>query len=224
MRRACDDSGSAGISTQFSSGMAMCASMGHGARRFLTAVAAATERITWRDGMGRHTRQGYCEARSRSWANLLPTGAKVRHLAGISDSVERRPRGRLHLRDSRCALPQNVTAAAGVFTQPECDPATRSRVWPVRGDNALFEGRIERPVMTWHGTGDLSVRCHSKQIVDDDAVDGAGQSALLVQRLMRIPGHCGFGGLRTTRVRRLTSYGGVRDGTRPDGDRCRLEI
>ena len=54
-----------------------------------------------------------------------------------------------------------------------------------------FDGRIERPVITLHGSGDLYVPITLEQSLKR-AVDGAGKSSLLVQRIIRSPGHCNF--------------------------------
>ena len=50
-----------------------------------------------------------------------------------------------------------------------------------------FDGRIERPLLTMHGTGDLFVPIHLQQILNR-AVTAAGKQDLLVQRIYRIPG------------------------------------
>jgi pimeloyl-ACP methyl ester carboxylesterase len=54
-----------------------------------------------------------------------------------------------------------------------------------------FDGKIERPLLTMHGTGDLFVPIHLQQILNR-AVVAAGRQELLVQRIYRIPGHCRF--------------------------------
>jgi hypothetical protein len=70
--------------------------------------------------------------------------------------------------------------------------------------------------MTLHGTGDLFVPISVERSLRQ-AVDSAGKSALLVQRIMRIPGHCSFSRSEQTRAfDDLVKW--VRDGTRPDGD------
>jgi hypothetical protein len=86
-----------------------------------------------------------------------------------------------------------------------------------------FDGRLERPLMTLHGTGDLYVPI-SLQRVLKHAVDAAGKSPLLVQRIMRIAGHCGFS--QSEEVRAFDDLAvWVRLGRRPGGGRCarRLE-
>lgn len=54
-----------------------------------------------------------------------------------------------------------------------------------------FSGRIERPLLTLHTTGDLFVPVFLEQVLKR-AVDNAGRGDLLVQRLIRAPGHCAF--------------------------------
>ena len=54
-----------------------------------------------------------------------------------------------------------------------------------------FDGRIERPLLTMHGTGDLYVPIHLERTLNR-AVTGAGRQELLAQRVYRIAGHCQF--------------------------------
>jgi len=79
-----------------------------------------------------------------------------------------------------------------------------------------FDGKIERPLLTMHGTGDLYVPVHLEQILNK-AVTAAGKQSLLAQRLYRIPGHCQF-----TADEQATSFDDlvkwVRDGVKPAGD------
>ena len=79
-----------------------------------------------------------------------------------------------------------------------------------------FDGRIERPVLTMHGTGDLFVPIHLQQTLNR-AVTAAGASELLVQRVYRIGGHCGFSVPEQSRAfDDLVRW--VRDGVKPAGD------
>jgi len=70
-----------------------------------------------------------------------------------------------------------------------------------------FDGRIERPLITLHGTGDLFVPISLEQTLKQ-AVDAVGRSQWLVQRIMRIPGHCGFS--RTEQARAFDDRGSAR--------------
>jgi pimeloyl-ACP methyl ester carboxylesterase len=79
-----------------------------------------------------------------------------------------------------------------------------------------FDGRIERPVLTMHGTGDLFVPIHLEQVLQR-AVDAAGRQDLLVQRIYRIPGHCGFSVPEQERSFDALVHW-VRDHARPEGD------
>jgi hypothetical protein len=54
-----------------------------------------------------------------------------------------------------------------------------------------FDGKLERPVLTMHGTGDLFVPIVLEQSLKR-AVGAAGKQDLLRQRVYRISGHCGF--------------------------------
>ena len=79
-----------------------------------------------------------------------------------------------------------------------------------------FDGKIERPVLTMHGTGDLYVPIHLQQILNR-AVAAAGKSDLLVQRIYRIPGHCGFSVPEQEQAfDDLVNW--VRNGVKPKGD------
>jgi dienelactone hydrolase len=79
-----------------------------------------------------------------------------------------------------------------------------------------FDGRIERPVVTLHGSGDLYVPITLEQSLRR-AVDRAGRSSWLVQRIVRSPGHCNFSAAeQADAFDALVSW--ARDGKRPDGD------
>src|SRR5262245_28490389 len=79
-----------------------------------------------------------------------------------------------------------------------------------------FDGKIERPLLTMHGTGDLYVPIHLEQILNR-AVTAAGKGDLLVQRIYRIPGHCGFSVPEQEQAfDDLVNW--VRNGVKPKGD------
>lgn len=79
-----------------------------------------------------------------------------------------------------------------------------------------FDGRIERPLLTMHGTGDLYVPIHLQQILNR-AVTAAGKQDLLVQRVYRIPGHCAFTVQEHSKAfDDLVKW--VREGAKPAGD------
>ena len=59
----------------------------------------------------------------------------------------------------------------------------------VEGPN--FSGDLQIPLMSLHTTGDGQVPIYQAQILQR-RVDAAGKSDLLVQRVFRDPGHCGF--------------------------------
>ncbi len=92
----------------------------------------------------------------------------------------------------------------------------------VRGPQGPFDelvpldGRIERPLLTMHGTGDLFVPIHLEQTLRT-AVKAAGKDDLLVQRIYRIGGHCQFSVPEQARAfDDLVRW--VREGITPDGD------
>jgi pimeloyl-ACP methyl ester carboxylesterase len=79
-----------------------------------------------------------------------------------------------------------------------------------------FDGGIERPLLSMHGTGDLFVPIFLQRWLKD-AVHAAGRDELLVQRIYRIPGHCGFSQPEMIRAfDDLVTW--VTTGTRPAGD------
>jgi dienelactone hydrolase len=79
-----------------------------------------------------------------------------------------------------------------------------------------FDGKIERPLLTMHGTGDLFVPIHLERTLNR-AVAEAGKQDLLVQRIYRIAGHCGFNAEEEARAfEDLAAW--VHGGPKPDGD------
>jgi len=79
-----------------------------------------------------------------------------------------------------------------------------------------LSGKIERPLLTLYTTADYIVPVINAQALQR-AVDAAGRSNLLVQRLIRSAGHCGY-----SDQEQVTAFGDlvrwVRDGVRPEGD------
>jgi len=95
------------------------------------------------------------------------------------------------------------------------DPKARSARGPYE-ETIPFDGRIERPLMTLHGTGDLFVPISLERSLKR-AVDRAGKGRFLSQRIMRIPGHCGFSQQeQVTAFDDLSNW--VHNGTRPASD------
>ena len=79
-----------------------------------------------------------------------------------------------------------------------------------------FDGKLERPTLTMHGTGDLFVPIFLEQSLKR-AVAAAGKDALLTQRIYRIAGHCGFSQPEMIKAfDDLTAW--VHKGTKPAGD------
>ena len=79
-----------------------------------------------------------------------------------------------------------------------------------------FDGKLERPTLTMHGTGDLFVPIVLEQSLKR-AVVAAGRESLLAQRIYRIAGHCGFSQPEMIEsFDDLTAW--VHKGTRPAGD------
>ena len=79
-----------------------------------------------------------------------------------------------------------------------------------------FDGKLERPMLTMHGTGDLFVPIFLEQTLKR-AVVAAGKESLLAQRVYRIAGHCGFSQPEMIKAfDDLTTW--VHKGTKPEGD------
>ena len=79
-----------------------------------------------------------------------------------------------------------------------------------------FDGKLERPILTMHGTGDLFVPIFLEQSLKR-AVVAAGRELLLAQRIYRIAGHCGFSQPEMIKsFDDLTTW--VHKGTKPAGD------
>ncbi len=79
-----------------------------------------------------------------------------------------------------------------------------------------FDGKIARPLITMHTTGDLFVPIFLEQVVKR-AVTAAGKDDLLVQRIYRAAGHCTFSPQETTAAfDALVTW--VREGKKPAGD------
>jgi acetyl esterase/lipase len=79
-----------------------------------------------------------------------------------------------------------------------------------------FDGKLERPTLTMHGTGDLFVPMFLEQSLQH-AVAAAGKQNLLRQRVYRIAGHCGFSQPEMVKsFDDLVTW--VHKGTKPEGD------
>ena len=95
------------------------------------------------------------------------------------------------------------------------DPDARSARGPYE-EAIPFDGRLERPLVTLHGSGDLYVPISLEQSLKR-AVDGANESSWLVQRIIRSPGHCNFSAQeQSDAFDALVAW--ARKGLRPDGD------
>jgi dienelactone hydrolase len=95
------------------------------------------------------------------------------------------------------------------------DPEIRNPMGPYN-ELAPFDGKLERPTLTMHGTGDLFVPIFLEQSLKR-AVVASGREALLAQRIYRIAGHCGFSQSEMTKAfDDLAAW--VDKGTKPDGD------
>jgi dienelactone hydrolase len=95
------------------------------------------------------------------------------------------------------------------------DPAVRGASGPYE-EIVPFDGKIARPVMTMHGTGDLYVPIFLEQTLKR-AVRSAGNEKLLTQRIYRIGAHCQFSQPEMIKAfDDLVAW--VKTGAKPQGD------
>jgi len=95
------------------------------------------------------------------------------------------------------------------------DPQMRSAAGPYE-EVVPFDGRIQRPLMTMHGTGDLYVPIFLERSLKH-AVTAAGNEKLLAQRIYRIGAHCQFSQPEMTKAfDDLVAW--VKGGAKPQGD------
>ena len=95
------------------------------------------------------------------------------------------------------------------------DPEMRSANGP-HEEVVPFDGKIQRPLMTMHGTGDLYVPIFLERSLKR-AVAAAGNDKLLTQRVYRIGAHCQFSQPEMAKAfDDLVAW--VKTGTKPQGD------
>lgn len=96
----------------------------------------------------------------------------------------------------------------------DADPAARNAT--AHPDAVPTTGRIERPLLTLHNTGDLFVPI-GEEARYRQRVEAAGKGGLLIQRAIREGGHCKFSDQEyATAWNDLVTW--VRTGIRPAGD------
>jgi hypothetical protein len=133
-------------------------------------------------------------------------------LAG-STTVSSRTRGNANWKYS-IAPGLGVTAAQLDAGVRRISPV--KELWQVFPETRPLSGMIERPLMTLHTTGDMVVPILNAQVLQQ-AVNAAGRSDLLVQRIIRAPGHCNFSGPEQVQAFADLALW-VKTGVRPDGD------
>jgi pimeloyl-ACP methyl ester carboxylesterase len=101
------------------------------------------------------------------------------------------------------------------------DPEFRGAAAPYE-EIVPFDGRIERPLMTMHGTGDLYVPISLERTLKR-AVKAAGKEPLLTQRIYRIGAHCQFSQTEMTKAfDDLVMW--VKTGQKPRGDDVEADL
>jgi pimeloyl-ACP methyl ester carboxylesterase len=95
------------------------------------------------------------------------------------------------------------------------DPEVRNANGPYE-EVVPYDGKLEHPLLTMHGTGDLFVPIFLERTLKKEATN-AGRQNFLTQRVYRISGHCGF-----SQPEMIKSFDDVvkwvREGVKPDGD------
>lgn len=230
--------------TTFAGGLALCAA-GPGEMDFLTAVSAASELITGIT-VSPATREQDVERLNAILGKPPDYTQKGRQLASIQVQISGGPRP-FAVDGLTSRFIENASTVAGraddVWSRMSSNADVRYHIddglgltdaainssirrkaadAEVRGvtgpyEEAIpFDGRIERPVLTLHGTGDLYVPISLEQSLRR-AVDASGKSSLLVQRIIRSPGHCNFSAAEASDAfDALADW--VRTGKRPEGD------
>src|SRR4051812_38511451 len=230
--------------TAFAGGLAMCPS-GPGEMDFLTSVSAASELISGVT-VAQATRERDVDRLTGVLGKPPAYTEKGRQLASIQVQISGGPRpfaldglasrfidnasavaGRGDDIWNRVASNAGVTyhiddglgltdaAINGSVRRKAGDAEARSEHGPYE-EAIPFDGRIERPVLTLHGTGDLYVPMSLEQSLRR-AVDHAGKSSWLVQRIIRSAGHCNFSAPeQADAFDALVAW--ARSGTRPEGD------
>lgn len=230
--------------TNFAGGLALCAS-GPGEMDFLTSVSAASELISGVT-VAQATREQDVERLTTVLGKPPEYTEKGRQLASIQVQISGGPRP-FALDGLASRFIDNASTVAGrgddvwnrVASNTDVkyhiddglgltDSAINTSVRRKAGDTELrssrgayeeaipFDGRIERPVLTLHGSGDLYVPISLEQSLRR-AVDHAGRSSWLVQRIIRSPGHCNFSASeQADAFDTLVDW--ARNGKRPQGD------
>jgi pimeloyl-ACP methyl ester carboxylesterase len=231
--------------TTFAGGLALCPS-GPGEMDFLTSVAAASEFITGvkvteatRDQdvakltsiLGKppdYTDKGRQLASVQVQISGGPRPFAIEGLASrftdnastVADAKGREIWNRVASNsDVRYTIDDGLGLTADAINAGVRRKTADSEARSARGayEEAIpFDGRIERPLITVHGSGDLYVPISLEQSLKH-AVDGAGKSALLVQRVIRSPGHCNFSAEeQVDAFDALVTW--ARKGVKPEGD------
>jgi pimeloyl-ACP methyl ester carboxylesterase len=231
--------------TEFAGGLAMCPA-GPGLFDFFAAVGAAAEVITGvqftQDGLQAQSARmvellgrppAYTE-RGRQLASVqieisggarpfAMEGLESRFLSNISGGAlaggtspsNRAVDTRGFVYDVEEGLGITAAALNEQARRKAGDPAMRGTSGPYE-ELRPFDGGIERPLLSMHGTGDLFVPIFLQRQLKE-AVHAADNDELLVQRIYRIPGHCQFSQAEMIRAfDDLVAW--VERGARPAGD------
>ena len=230
--------------TTFAGGLAMCPS-GPGEMDFLTSVAAVSELISGVK-VSAATRERDVARLTEILGKPPELTPKGRQLASIQIQLSGGPRpfaveglvsrftdnasttsgsgdtiwDRVATNsDVKYAIEDGLELSADAINtrvrRKPADREARSESGPYE-EAVPFDGKLERPLMTIHNTGDLYVPVSLEQSLKR-SVESAGKSQLLVQRLMRSAGHCTFSAQeQIAAFDDLAKW--VRQGVRPDGD------
>jgi pimeloyl-ACP methyl ester carboxylesterase len=231
--------------TTFAGGLALCPS-GPGEMDFLVSVAAASELITGVKPTT-ETREDDVAKLTTILGKPPDYTSKGRQLASIQVQISGGPRpfameglearftdnastvvdGRgtqiwnrvASNSDTRYEIDRGLGLTAEAINagvrRKTADAEARSARGPYE-EAIPFDGQFERPVITLHGSGDLYVPISLEQSLTR-AVARAGKSSLLVQRIVRSPGHCNFSAQEQVDAFEAL-VGWARKGSKPEGD------
>ncbi len=146
------------------------------------------------------------------WFSATISGSK---LAGSTDPLSLAATNNGWVYGIDDGLPLSADQINSAARRTDADPAYRGDSTPYN-ELKPFSGKIARPLMTLHTTGDMYVPIFLERILKK-AVDSQGKSDLLVQRIVRATQHCEFSSDETIAAfDDLATW--VHDGKRPAGD------
>lgn len=146
------------------------------------------------------------------WFSQTISGAK---LAGATDLRARAASTEEWVYSIDAGLPTSAESLSSMVRRAAGDESVRGDETPYN-ELKPFSGEIARPLLTLHTTGDMYVPIFLERELKT-AVDEAGNSNLLVQRIIRATGHCEFSGDEIVAAFDALA-GWVEERVKPEGD------